>query len=114
MWIIGSEGLFRDHQRTLVERLGFGVRALGFVEQRPVVEGLTHVGVVRSRVLALGTLGFAFWSTSSRSENINFPAGYTDFPVCQYLCWLRLRVELAAALSIDCKIRAGLNSPKLR
>ena len=29
MWMLGSEGLFPDRQRSLVERLGLGVFALG-------------------------------------------------------------------------------------
>ena len=46
-----SQGLLHDRQRALVERLGLGVAALGFVERGQVVEARGHVGVRRSEGL---------------------------------------------------------------
>ena len=45
--MLGPQGLLSDPQRTLVERLGLGVLALGVVELRQVVEALGHVGMLR-------------------------------------------------------------------
>ncbi len=47
MWMLGPQGVFIDRQRTLEERLGLGVVALGLVEQRQVVEARGHLGVLR-------------------------------------------------------------------
>ena len=49
MWMLGSQGLFLDRQRALVERLGLPVTALGLVEQRQVVEARGHMWMLGSR-----------------------------------------------------------------
>ncbi len=49
--MLGSQGLFPDRQRALVERLGVRVAALGVVESRLVVEALGHIRMLGSQGL---------------------------------------------------------------
>jgi hypothetical protein len=51
IWMLGSQGLFHDRQRTLVKRRGLRVAALGLVESRKVVEARGHVRMLGSQGL---------------------------------------------------------------
>jgi hypothetical protein len=45
--MLRPQRLLKDIEGTLVERLGVGVFALVFVEQREVVDVASHIGMVR-------------------------------------------------------------------
>src|SRR5712691_3589859 len=47
--MLRAEGLLRDRQRPLVERLGLCVLALGAVEPCEVVQALGHIGMLRAK-----------------------------------------------------------------
>ena len=49
--MLGSQGLFPDRQRSLVERFGLGVAALGLVECRQVVEEETSDRMVGAKFI---------------------------------------------------------------
>ncbi len=50
MWMLGSQGLFPNRQRALVERLGLGVAALIVVERRQVVEKDGSGRIIRAKL----------------------------------------------------------------
>ena len=49
--MVGAQRLLADGERSLVERLGFGVAALGREEYGQVVEHHAHVGVIGAQRL---------------------------------------------------------------
>ena len=64
--MVGRKCLLVDRDRTLIERLGLGIAALGIVELGKIVEGAGDIGVVgRKRLLGdrqrtlIERLGFA-------------------------------------------------------
>ena len=51
--MIGTERLFPDRQRALVERLGIGIATLGVVKPRQIVQRHGDIGMIGTKRLFL-------------------------------------------------------------